>query len=281
MTTLLVGFDSAWTPTNAGALVGALRSSNGSYTELGLPQVVNYPKARQVISEWQQDHNPKSSVVLLDQPTIVRNGRGQRPVESLVASPVSRRFGGVQPASTSRVKMFGPNAPVWGFLEQFGGAADPCAPVTDACVLETYPVLAMIALGWVLPHSVRSSGRLPKYNPVRRKTFSISDWRFVCQRIASEVEAHGLLHLSQSIAELGKADSPRKPDQDGLDACICLVVALYLVEQRECLMVGNTESGYIVVPSGSTLRDELRTRCGDTGRPHGDWVREFVLQAKS
>ena len=29
MTTLLVGFDSAWTPTNSGAIIGVLRSDDG------------------------------------------------------------------------------------------------------------------------------------------------------------------------------------------------------------------------------------------------------------
>ena len=65
---------------------------------------------------------------------------------------------------------------VWAFLSQFGGAADPLQPLTNAAVFETYPVLSMIAFNWTLP-DVRVTGRLPKYNPARRKTFSISDWQ--------------------------------------------------------------------------------------------------------
>jgi RHS repeat-associated protein len=42
LTTLLVGFDSAWTPTNCGALVGALRTYDGTFRDLGAPQVVDY-----------------------------------------------------------------------------------------------------------------------------------------------------------------------------------------------------------------------------------------------
>ena len=42
MTTLLVGFDSAWTPTNSGALVGVLCSDDGAFQELCSPLVVNY-----------------------------------------------------------------------------------------------------------------------------------------------------------------------------------------------------------------------------------------------
>jgi len=175
--------------------------------------------------------------------------------------------------------MFGTDAPIWRFLEQFGGAADPHEPVTDTGVIETYPVLAIIALGWTLPHSTRSTGRLPKYNPARRKTFLISDWQYLCQRTSSELEALGLPELAQSVAGLARAGAPRKADQDCLDACICLLVALYLAEPRECLMVGNMDTGYIVVPSGNLLRDELHARCDNTGRAHSEWVRPFVLRS--
>ena len=54
--------------------------------------------------------------MLLDQPTIVKNATGQRPVENLVASSVSLRYGGMQPANTARVEMFGKSTPVWSFV---------------------------------------------------------------------------------------------------------------------------------------------------------------------
>ena len=88
--------------------------------------------------------------MLLDQPTIVRNAEGQRPVENIVSSPVGLRYGGMQPSNTSKADMFGPNAPVWQFLNQFGGATDPLFLSGDSKVLETYPVLIMIALGWLV-----------------------------------------------------------------------------------------------------------------------------------
>jgi predicted RNase H-like nuclease len=86
----------------------------------------------------------------------------------------------MQPANTTKTEMFGKDAPVWGFLSLLGGTADPLKPVADTVVLETYPVLAMVAFGWVLPDR-RPTGRLPSYNPDRRKTFSMSDWRYVCE----------------------------------------------------------------------------------------------------
>jgi len=275
MTTLLVGFDSAWTPTNSGAIVGVLRADDGTFQELGSPQVVNYREAERTILEWQGQHAPAATIVLLDQPTIVRNADGQRPVENLVGSSVSPRYGGMQPASTAREDMFGKAAPVWPFLTRFGGPADPLAAVAGTRIFETYPVLVMIALGWTLPDS-RPAGRLPKYNPGRR-TFSNSDWRHVCQLARAAVSERGLSGLVRWLDAAAETTAPRKSDQDGLDACICLLAALHLVEWKDCLMVGELHTGYIVVPYGEGLHDELERRCKKTGRAPAEWVRSFRL----
>ncbi len=276
MSTLIVGFDSAWTPTNSGALIGVLRADDGTFQELGSPQVVNYREAEDTILEWQSQQKPVATIVLLDQPTIVNNATGQRPVEHIVGSPVSLRYGGMQPANTARKEMFGKDAPVWRFLTRFGGPANPLEPIVGTQVFETYPVLAMIALGWTLPDS-RPAGRLPKYNPVRKKTFSIFDWRHVCQLTSSAFRERGLMGVVCWLDEATRSTAPSKSDQDGLDACICLLSALYLVELRECLMVGNQDTGYIVVPYGKSLSEELTTRCKQTSRAPSEWVRSFHL----
>ncbi|WP_114416165.1 DUF429 domain-containing protein [Marinospirillum perlucidum] len=278
MSTLLIGFDSAWTPSNSGALLGILSSGGGAYQELGLPQAVDYTEASDRISQWQLKYKPKATLVMLDQPTIVKNASGQRPVENLVGSPVSRRYGGVQPANTGKIEMFGQNAPVWSFLDKFGGPANPLEGLEATWVIETYPVLSMIALGWTLPDSVRSTGRLPKYNPQRSKTFSISDWQHVCKLISQELSSRNLLK-SAAWLDLAAQQKPRKTDQDHLDACICLLVALHLIEGKQCLMVGDMDSGYIVVPYSDTLSDELEARCIKTKRVSSDWVKPFILSA--
>jgi hypothetical protein len=62
MTTLLVGFDSAWTPTNSGALIGVLRADDGTLLELGSPRIVNYSEAEgrsaQRRSQLRHPHRP-------------------------------------------------------------------------------------------------------------------------------------------------------------------------------------------------------------------------------
>jgi predicted RNase H-like nuclease len=274
MSTLLVGLDSAWTSTNSGAIAGLVHRDDGTFVEVGAPQTVNYPQAEALILKWQAEIIPAVTVVMLDQPTIVNNPAGQRPVENIVGSPVSLRYGGVQPANTSKEGMFGTGAPVWPFLGRFGGPADPLKPVGGTWVFETYPVLAMIALEWTRPE-VRPKGRLPKYNPQRKKTFTAADWRYVCGLVSAAFNARGLTQTARWISNVALKSSPRKGEQDGLDACLCLIVAIYFSEGKDCLMVGDMQTGYIIVPCNSGLCTELENRCHDTGRIPSQWLQVF------
>jgi predicted RNase H-like nuclease len=174
--------------------------------------------------------------------------------------------------------MFGEDAPIWPFLERCGGSADPLKPLSDIGVFETYPVLAIIALGWTLAGG--SAGRLPKYNPTR-KTFCLEDWRHLCGKVASAFRGRGLATLAAVLDEYSsRPDRPRKSDQDCVDACLCLLVALHLAERQEdCLMVGDMETGYIVVPYATGLRAEIENRCGQTWKEPARWVRTFRLAA--
>jgi predicted RNase H-like nuclease len=178
----------------------------------------------------------------------------------------------MQPANTGKTEMFGPQAPMWPFLARFGGAADPLALNTPTSVIETYPVLAMIALNWTLPDA-RATGRLPKYNPEGRRTFAISDWQHVCNRTSSEFRQRGIGGISTWLDNIALKPSPRKSDQDAVDACVCLLVALYFAERRGCLIVGDQQTGYILAPFDANLVAELQARCGVTGRLPSQWVR--------
>lgn len=277
MSILLVGFDAAWTANNAGALVGLLQCNDRTFRELGPPKIVNYLEAEAMVLDWQAKWAPTATIVLLDQPTIVTNAAGQRPVENLVGSPVSLRYGGVQPANTSKAEMFGEQAPVWRFLTRFGGPADPLDCIAGTRVFEAYPVLTMIALDWTLPDP-RPTGRLPKYNPERKKTFSLPDWQHVCERTSAAFFEFGLPQIVQWLDDAARNEAPRKNDQDGLDACLCLLVALHISTRKDCLMVGNLATGYIVVPYGAGLYSELTSRCNQTGRAPSQWVKAFRVR---
>ena len=92
MTTLLIGFDSAWTAENSGALVGVMRRDDDRYIELGPPIIANFAEAERIVDRWKLQLSPSATVQLLDQPTIVNNAEGQRPVENIVGSAISRRY---------------------------------------------------------------------------------------------------------------------------------------------------------------------------------------------
>ena len=276
MTILIVGFDSAWTPTKTGALSGVFQLDDGTFQEIGPPRNADYCEATEIIRLWQAEKTPTVTIIMLDQPTIVNNAAGQRPVENLVGAPVGLRYGGVQPANTTKKEMFGKDAPVWRFLTQFGGAANPLTPLADTRVFETYPVLAMIALGWTLP-DVRAAGRLPKYNPDRKRTFSMTDWRHVCRLASSMFQERGLKEIVACLDRAARNTFPRKNEQDALDACVCLLVALHFAERKDCLMVGDLQTGYMVVPYCAGLHAELETRCCKTGRVPSQLVRVFQM----
>jgi predicted RNase H-like nuclease len=279
-TTLIIGFDSAWSGINCGAIVGVLREKDGTYRSLGDPLTVNFDEATKKIIEWQDECCPAITLILIDQPTIVEKTIGQRPVENIVSSPVSSRYGAVQPSNRSKIDMFGDGAPIWKFTARFG---DPCDPtkllgnhLPEVCVIETYPVLTLIAMNWILSNH-RPSGRLPKYNP-DRKTFSLDDWRYVCNKASDVFAQFGLPHLVKWIGAARDNPFPalrreRKQLQDCLDACICLFVGLRLISGADCMFVGNMSSGYMVVPyEGETLYQQLKERCEMTGRNPDEWI---------
>ncbi|HKE21045.1 MAG TPA: DUF429 domain-containing protein [Bryobacteraceae bacterium] len=275
---LLIGFDSAWTASNSGAIVAVLLQPDGSFVELGLPRVASYSEAETIIRDWRTKCQPDSTLIFLDQPTVVPNSQGQRPVENIVSSCVSARGGGMQPANTARTDMFGPQAPIWVFLKGFGGAANPLVPRGDCLVIETYPVLILIALGWTLT-TQRGSERLPKYNPAISKSFSIDDWKYVCTRASSAFSIRGMKDTAEWLDAAAGTQVPKKNDQDRLDACLCLLGAIHLSEGRECLMAGEIPTGYIVVPHSPSLVKELAARCNIIRRDPEYFVRSFRFGA--
>lgn len=278
MTTLLVGFDSAWSVTNSGALVAVVKHPDGCLFELDSPIPASFPEASEIILAWQTKHSVKRTLILIDQPTIVTNSTGQRPVENIVSSVVSRRYGGMQPANTGKDGLFGRAAPIWAFLTKFGRVGDPFQTDRSTQVFETYPVLSIIANTWTLPDLKRGQ-RLPKYNPANRRKFCDDDWTYLCDFIISALERYHLGGLARWVTERREPSSrrPRKTDQDGLDACICLLTALDLADRKPGLMVGDIHSGYIIVPDNAILRKELSERCNKTQRASSEWIRTFRI----
>jgi predicted RNase H-like nuclease len=270
---LLVGFDAAWTARGTGAIVAVLRTRSGEVEELGPPRLVSYADAIHQLERWQAEHRPASTLVMLDQPTIVNNASSWRTVEAIVSSPIASHGGAMQPANTSRVDMFGEGAPVWAFLQRWGGAAWPSAEhLGSARVYETYPALSLIALGRTRTGPT-GRPRLPKYNPQRAKTFSRDDWRHVTSELAGEFSTRGLVGLAAWADGLTRLGKPHKHDQDELDSGLCLEVALRWADDEACLVIGERDSGFLVVPHDPRLQSLLEARCLKLELEPSAWVR--------
>ena len=54
---------------------------------------------------------------------------------------------------------------------------------------------------------------------------------------------------------------------------MCLLVAIQFAEQKDCLMFGDQQTGYMIVPFNAGLRGELDARCRVIGRVPAQWVR--------
>ena len=162
----LIGFDSAWT-NNAkapGAICAIQRHATGDSTFYP-PKLTSFEGALQFISEIESDAG--ITLIALDQPTIVSNSQGKRPVESAVSPLMGWIGGAVQPSNRSRLGMFCDASPIWPFLSQLQALEEPeKARVANKgrYLIEVFPALAMPSLDETF------FGRLkaPKYNPERK-----------------------------------------------------------------------------------------------------------------
>ncbi len=266
MSVNLIGFDSAWAGNSKvpGAICGACREGDGPVA-FHPPRLVGFDAAAAFIKSL---HHPGDlTLVAIDQPTIVRNPTGMRPAERVVASLISWSGGGIQPAYREK-PLFGDDAPIWrflGMLESSGCVDDPeraARAHAGLFVMEVYPALALLSLDDAF---MAARGARPSYNPGNRRRFRHEDWCAVCSATSREGRCLGL----DDVAAFGDAmlalPTPRKGDQDRLDAAICLLVAKRWRDDREsCAMIGDTESGYIVAPVSSPVRARLEAAA--TGR---------------
>ena len=178
-----VGFDSAWAGNAPGGIASAT-FSQGRLVETRLPEPAGFDRAAAIIEELKSTHD--YVLVAIDQPTVVPNQTGSRPVDRVAASLISRLGGGVQPANQgktrsgrtmpSKVRMFGPEAPIWRFLRRIDVVQNPpqsrSAP-SGRHAIEVFPALALPAL----EPAILERKRAARYNPANRKRFLLPDWR--------------------------------------------------------------------------------------------------------
>ena len=265
--TVILGFDSAWTdaPRAPGAICAIAFDRQGQVT-FHEPRLVSFAEARTFIDEIGKGF--ALSLVALDQPTVVPNSAGSRPVEKVAASLVSFVGGGVQPANRSKIGMFCDNSPIWSFLSGLNATQDPIHSRTAATghyLIEVFPALALPSL------KERFAQRLsaPKYNPQNRKKFRIDDWRAVARVIELSAEQFGVYHLADWARHMHEVARPRKSDQDKIDSALCALIGLFWrAGPAACsMMLGDVENGYIITPVSDATRSRLQQAAFRRGVP--------------
>jgi predicted RNase H-like nuclease len=108
------------------------------------PQHALFGQAIEFIEGKSRLHD--TCIVAIDQPTIVPNEQGCRPVDRVAGSLVSFLGGGVQPANRSKRGIFDNDAPIWSFKESLGATEDPelsRRAERGLFIIEVFPALAL------------------------------------------------------------------------------------------------------------------------------------------
>ena len=275
-----VGFDSAWGGGRAGAMTWVIFEDNHLVSS-ALPRLVGFADAVQGIREIRG--NCDDVLITIDQPIIVPNNFGVRPVDPVAHSLMDALHSIGQFANRRDGRnrsMFGDKAPVWQFAGTIGpqgysGRTDngdrrafvdhqaATIPSKRAIhLIEVYPALSLPALQPTFMQH-RKNGRrwAARYNPDRRRTFSLDDWRLVCETVVNYADRFHLQTLSDWAGEIGELAVPAKEHQDKVDAALCLIIALQWRRGREIdgmCVIGDLDTGYIVTPTSDDTRRILQ-----------------------
>ena len=265
--TIIFGFDSAWTDAaKAPGAICAIAFDERGQVEFHEPRLVSFADARAFIGSLRQDFSV--SLVALDQPTVVPNSAGSRPVDKVAGSLVSFVGGGVQPANRSKIGMFCDDSPVWSFLSDLNATQDPIEARTAPAghfLIEVFPALALPAFEDAFSQRLRA----PKYNPQNRKKFRLEDWRSVTRVVQTTAQSFDVSGLADWSDRMHALSQPRKADQDKLDAALCPLIGLaWRAGPVSCsAMLGDLTNGYMVTPMSEFTRPRLEQAANQRGVP--------------
>lgn len=251
----IIGFDSAWADRVPGAIC-SLSIRDDQPIHFQPPTLTRFQEAATFIQRAKE--RAQFALVALDQPTLVPNENGMRPVERVAGSIVNGLGGAVQPANRSKTPVFGHAAPLWQFLDQLQARENPreCKSATSGLFLiEVFPALALPA---IIPR-IWQRKRAARYNPANPK-FSQQDWRLVTEGIAECARVAQLPPVANYADELAELPQPKKSDQDKLDSIICLLIAWTWRHGPEssAMAIGDGVSGYIVTPVSPKTRERIK-----------------------
>ena len=248
-----VGFDSAWAEHNNGA-ISYVVLEGGKPAEIRIPEVASFADAVEIINRLRKECD--DVLVAIDQPIVVANEIGSRPVDRIAGSLMGTLRSAAQPANRGKADMFGDDAPIWRCIQQINACLDfdhakfTRGGINRNCdnmihLLEVYPALALPALA---PEFMEARWA-PRYKP-SGKHFNRFDWKMVCATVRRQAISFGLGEVATWAERARELGHPNDSDQDNIDAVICLLIALKWRYPRldEMHVIGNLETGYIVNP---------------------------------
>ena len=297
-----VGFDSAWGGHRAGAIAWAIFQDEVP-ENTPPPSLVGFADAAEIIEDLQRECD--DVLVAIDQPIIVPNDLGERPVDTVADAFMQQLNSTALKANRTEpqvnIYLHGDEGPVWKFMRKIG----PCEyfgrpdchdmrtfvdfeaaqiPSRNTRVIEVYPALALAGLNPIFTDR-RSAARYDPENRRRPHPFSLNDWRSVCNTVAYCAEQLGLPRLPQWAREMVTPwDSPKRPrklHQDKIDAALCLLVAVQWRRQADGVsVIGDLENGYIVTPTSDRTREILQEACKRYGVCFNGEEHERLRQAE-
>ena len=255
-----VGFDSAWAGKNPGGVCFA-SFQNGQLDHLETPKPADFERAKSVVERCHREAD--FTLVAIDQPTMVPNSTGMRPVERVAGSLKA----GVQPANHNSA-MFNRTAPIWEFLDGLSPQEDPLAAQRakeGLHLIEVFPGLALPALE-------PAAGQIKSYNPKNRK-FRLEDWRLVANAVHCQAKDLNIEPMAQWASAQSRLAKPTKGHQDCLDAAICLIVALKWRRGDEDTVALGDWQGYMVTPLSKAGKGEIENVAEEKAVPigRGSW----------
>jgi predicted RNase H-like nuclease len=254
MQAIFTGFDSAWSAVNSGAICDLLLEG-GALQLAAEPVIASWDWA---LARAREDTKVDLHVWAVDQPIVVSNEEGSRPVERCLASALMADFGcGARPANLG-MPFWAEGAPVWNFiraLQERGYQHNPMAipgAGSGRFYFECYPhpaILGLFDLGGIL-----------KYKVDHR---NLSDWQILIRLLRSLASADLPI---RNICSFVQEDLPQnKRNEDKLDSIISAYVAAYWWRYgiERSTSIGDLSTGYMVTPhSGRTLAALARVFAG-------------------
>ncbi len=260
----IYGFDSAWTdnPKQPGS-ISALMGNNQNWV-FHAPRLARFDEALAFIFA----HPAQKQIIALDQPTIVNNASGIRPVERIAGSIVNKLGGGVQPANQGRANMFDAAAPVWRFIQVLQAIQNPFTARSEAqgrFLIEVFPALAIPSM---VPN-IWKRGRAAKYNPGQAAKFQLADWQLVCDGLIEFALDCGLPTAVEYLRTEQVKPKPTKSDQDRLDSVICTLIGFCWLKSGSAAncVIGDGHSGFMVTPALPAIQSILHRTATEKSVP--------------